>query len=163
MLILVVACGNLVSLLLARGASLQREMAIRSAIGAGTGRPVRQLFTESLALALMGCTGGFLIGMIVLKGLMVWSAAPSWLDPTPDWRVVTFAVAIGFVTSVLFGLAPALHVARQKAQRSRATFTRTLLIGAQVASSCVLLIVGGLLVRAFDARSRPIPASSMST
>ena len=150
MLILVVACGNLGSLLLARGASRHREMALRSAIGAGTGRLIRQLFTESLALALMGCIGGLLIGNVVLNGLMVWSNAPAWLNPAPDWRVVTFAVAMAFGTSVLFGLAPALHVAGRKAQRSKASMTRSFLIGAQVASSCVLLIVGGLLVRAFD-------------
>jgi predicted permease len=150
MLILIVACGNLGSLLLARGAARDREMALRSAIGAGTGRLIRQLFTESLVLAMMGCIGGLSIGNLVLNGLMVWSAAPPWLDSTPDWRVVVFAVAIGLATSVLFGLAPALHVARRKTQRSNATITRSFLIGAQVASSCVLLIVGALLVRAFD-------------
>ncbi len=148
MLILIVACGNLGSLLLARGAARDREMALRSAIGAGTGRLIRQLFTESLILAMMGCIGGLFIGNLVLNGLMAWGGAPPWLDPTPDWRVAAFAVAIGLVTSVLFGLAPALHVARRKTQRLNVT--RSFLIGAQVASSCVLLIVGALLVRAFD-------------
>jgi len=150
LLILVVACGNLGSLLLARGATRQREIVLRSAIGAGTSRLIRQLFTESLALAMMGCGGGLLLGWIVLKGLMAWSGAPPWLDPTPDWRVVVFAIAIGFLSSVFFGLAPAMHVARQKPQRSTATLTRSILIGAQVASSWMLLIVSGLLVRAFD-------------
>lgn len=146
-LILAVACGNLGSLLLARGAARQREIALRSAIGAGPGRLVRQLLTESLVLGLMGCVGGLAIGSLVLKGILVWSQAPPWLDPTPDWRVVTFAVAIGCLSSVFFGLAPALHMARQKQAK---TFGRSLLIGAQVASSCVLLIVAGLLARAFD-------------
>lgn len=148
LLILAVACGNLGSLLLARGASRQREMALRSAIGAGQGRLIRQLLTESLALALMGCVGGLALGSLVLKGIMVWTGAPPWLDPTPDWRVVTFAIAIGVLSSVLFGLTPALHVARQKQQRR--TVGRTALIGVQVASSCVLLIVAGLLVRAVE-------------
>jgi predicted permease len=148
LLILAVACGNLGSLLLARGASRQREMALRSAIGAGPGRLIRQLFTESLVLALMGCLGGLALGWLVLKRIIVWTGAPTWFDPTPDWRVVTFAIAIGIVSSVLFGLAPALHVGRQK--RKAKTFGRTLLIGAQVASSCVLLIVAGLLVRAVE-------------
>ncbi len=148
LLILAVACGNLGSLLLARGASRQREMALRSAIGAGPGRLIRQLFTESLVLALMGCMGGLALGSLVLKGTMVWTDAPPWLDPTPDWRVVTFAIAIGFLSAVLFGLSPALHIARQKPKMK--TFGRTVLIGVQVASSCVLLIVAGLLVRAVE-------------
>lgn len=148
LLILAVACGNLGSLLLARGASRQREMVLRSAIGAGPGRLIRQLFTESLVLALMGCLGGLALGSLVLKGIMIWTDAPPWLDPTPDWRVVTFAIAIGFLSSVLFGLTPALHIARQK--KKTATFGRTVLIGVQVASSCVLLIVAGLLARAVE-------------
>jgi predicted permease len=150
LLILAVACGNLGSLLLARGASRQREMALRSAIGAGTGRLIRQLFTESLVLALMGSVAGLGLGSLVLKGVLVWSEAPSWLDPTPDWRVVTFAIAMGVASSVLFGLTPALHIARQKHLSQRTTFGRGVLIGAQVASSCVLLIVAGLLTRAFE-------------
>ena len=76
LLILAVACGNLGSLLLARGASRQREMALRSAIGAGPGRLIRQLFTESLVLALMGCLGGLALGSLVLKGIIVWTDAP---------------------------------------------------------------------------------------
>jgi predicted permease len=147
LLILAVSCGNLGSLLLARGASRQREMAVRIAIGAGSGRLVRQLFTESLLLALLGCFSGLVLGSLVLRGIMVWTEAPPWLDPTPDWRVVTFAIAIGFLSSVLFGLTPAFHVARQ---RQRITRSRTMLIGAQVSASCVLLIVAGLLLRAFE-------------
>jgi predicted permease len=148
LLILAVACGNLGSLLLARGASRQREMALRSAIGAGPGRLIRQLLTESLVLALMGCLAGLALGSVVLKGVLVWTNGPAWLDPTPDWRVVTFAIAIGSLSSVLFGLTPALHIGRQK--RTASTVGRTVLIGVQVASSCVLLIVAGLLVRAVE-------------
>lgn len=147
LLILAVACGNLGSLLLARGASRQREMALRSAIGAGPGRLIRQLFTENLVLAMIGCLGGIALGALVLKSILVWSDAPTWLDPSPDWRVVTFAIAIGLLSSVLFGLAPALQLARQKQKK---TFGRNVLIGAQVASSCVLLIVAGLLTRAAE-------------
>ena len=145
LLILAVACGNLGSLLLARGASRQREITLRVAIGAGLGRLVRQLFTESLVLALLGCAAGLAIGSLVLRMLLVWTDAPGWLDPTPDWRVVTFAIVMGFVSSVLFGLSPALYIARQKRKKS---IVRPILIGAQVASSCVLLIVAGLLTRA---------------
>ena len=154
LLILAVACGNLGSLLLARGAARQREMALRSAIGAGPGRLIRQLLTESLVLAVMGCLGGLVLGWLVLKGVMVWTDAPRWLDPTPDWRVVTFAVAIGLLSSVLFGLAPALQIARQQ---QRQPFGRSMLIGVQVAASCVLLIVAGLLARAVDRASSTHP------
>lgn len=147
LLILAVACGNLGSLLLARGASRQREIALRVAIGAGTGRIMRQLFTESLVLASLGCLGGLALGSAVLKGIMIWTEAPPWFDPLPDWRVVAFALSIGVLSSVLFGLAPALHIARQK---QGMTFGRTVLIGAQVAASSVLLIVAGLLGRAFE-------------
>jgi predicted permease len=147
LLILAVSCGNLGSLLLARGASREREIALRVAIGAGTFRLIRQLFTESLVLALLGTIGGVLAGWTVVRAMLSLTEAPPWFDPTPDWRVVTFAVAIGFLSATFFGLMPALHIARQ---RSRMTFTRRFLIGSQVASSCVLLIVAGLLVRGFD-------------
>jgi len=157
LLILAVACGNLGSLLLARGGARQREMALRSAIGAGPGRLIRQLFTESLVLALMGCVGGLALGALVLKGILIWTNAPSWFDPTPDWRVVAFAIGIGCVSSILFGLAPALHIARQKNLRPTTSFGRTILIGVQVASSCILLIVASLLVRAFDRASSADP------
>jgi hypothetical protein len=163
LLILAAACGNLGSLLLARGAARQREMALRSAIGAGPGRLIRQLFTESLVLALMGCLGGLALGSLVLKSIMVWTGAPPWLDPTPDWRVVTFAIAIGFLSSVLFGLTPALHIARQRNLTKTTAVGRTVLIGVQVASSCVLLIVAGLLVRAVERAGSTDPGFEYGT
>jgi len=147
LLILAVACGNLGSLLLARGASRQREMALRSAIGAGPGRLIRQLFTESLVLALAGCVGGLALGSLALKGMLVWTDAPAWFDSTPDWRVAAFTVAVGMLSALLFGLTPAVQIARQKNLKQTTTVGRTILIGVQVASSCVLLIVAGLLVR----------------
>jgi|CXWL01.1.fsa_nt_gi predicted permease len=147
LMILAVSCGNLGSLLLARGASREREIALRVAIGAGTSRLVRQLFTESLALALMGAFAGLLLGWAVVKTMLSVTEAPPWFDPSPDWRVVTFAAVMGFASAMFFGLMPALHIARR---RNRMTFTRKFLIGAQVASSCILLIVAGLLIRAFD-------------
>ncbi len=146
-LILAVACGNLGSLLLARGVAREREIEIRMAIGAGRARLIRQLFTESLLPALLGSAAGLLVGSVVLHILMRMTDAPVWLDLTPDWRVFVFAVAIGFVAAILFGLTPALQLVRQ---RHRATATRQFLIGAQVAGSCVLLIVAGLFVRALD-------------
>lgn len=147
LLILAVSCGNLGSLLLARGVAREREISIRVAIGAGTGRLVRQLLTESLLLGLLGSIAGAALGYVVLRSLMAATSTPAWLDPSPDWRVMLFAVAMGFLAAILFGLTPALQLARQ---RHRATFMRQVLIGAQVAASCVLLIVAGLLVRALN-------------
>jgi predicted permease len=147
LLILAVACGNLGSLLLARGVAREREIAIRVAVGAGKGRLLRQLFTESLLLALLGSIAGVAVGYVVLRALMTATEIPVWLNPTPDWRVVAFALAAGFASALLFGLTPALQAARQ---RHRATIARQFLVGAQVAASCVLLIVAGLLGRALD-------------
>jgi predicted permease len=154
LLILVVACGNLGSLLLARGASRQREIALRVALGAGRWRLVRQLLTESLALALLGSGAGLALGALVTKAVLVWTEAPAWIDSTPDWRVLTFAIGIGGTSALLFGLSPALYVARQRTGRSRG---RSVMIAGQVAASCVLLIVAGLLLRAFDRASSQDP------
>ncbi len=147
LLILVVACANLGSLLLARGVAREREIAIRVAVGAGSGRLIRQLFTESLLLALLGSAAGVGMSYVVLRSLMTLTDSPSWLNPAPDWRVIVFSIAMGFAAAILFGLTPALQVARR---RHRATVTRQFLVGAQVAASCVLLIVAGLLGRALD-------------
>ena len=147
LLILAVACANLGSLLLARGVARQREISIRLAVGAGSSRLVRQLFTESLVLALLGSAAGLWLGSAVLRGLMSLTGAPPWMDPSPDRRIAAFAVGMGFAAAILFGLVPALQIARQK---HRATITRQFLVGAQVAASCVLLIVAGLLGRALN-------------
>jgi predicted permease len=147
LLILAAACGNLGSLLLARGVAREREIAIRVAVGAGRARLVRQLFTESLVLALLGSAAGLALGYLVLRVLMAWADVPAWIDPTPDRRVIAFAIGMGFAAAVLFGLTPAWQAARR---RHRGTVARQFLIAAQVAASCVLLIVAGLLVRAMQ-------------
>jgi predicted permease len=154
LLILAVACGNLGSLLLARGAARQREIALRVALGAGRLRLLRQLLTESLVLALLGSAAGLALGVVVTKTVLVWTEAPPWVDPTPDWRVVMFALGIGGTSALLFGLSPALYVARQRTGRTRG---RSVMIAGQVAASCVLLIVAGLLIRAFDRASSEDP------
>jgi predicted permease len=150
LLILAVACGNLGSLVLARGVARAREITIRVAIGAGRGRLVRQLFTESLLLGALGSMAGLGLGYVVLRLLMAASGTPPWMNPAPDWRVMLFAVALGFLAAILFGLTPAFQVVRQ---RHQATLVRQILIGAQVAASCVLLIVAGLLVRTLNQAS----------
>jgi predicted permease len=109
-LVLVAACANLAGLLLARGADRQREMAIRLSIGAGRGRLVRQLMTESLVLALAGGLVGAATAAVLARALSAWQipvTLPMQLDVSVDWRVVLFASAISTVAGLLFGVAPA--------------------------------------------------------
>lgn len=145
LLILVVACANLGGLLLARGVTREHEMGIRMAIGASRKRIFRQLFTESLLLASLGAVAGVALSYAVLRVALVRLDAPQWLSPVPDWRVLAFSISAALGAAIFFGLTPALQIARQ---RQRKTIARQVLVGAQVAASCVLLIVSGLLVRA---------------
>jgi predicted permease len=145
LLILAVACANLGGLLLARGVTREHEIGIRVAIGASRQRIFRQLFTESLLLALLGSAAGLSLGYVVLRVMLVMIDAPAWQSAKPDGRVFLFAAGMALTAAIFFGLAPALQIARQ---RQRKTTARQSLVGAQVAASCVLLIVAGLLVRA---------------
>ena len=145
LLILAVTCANLGGLLLARGTTREHEIGIRIAIGASKRRILRQLLTESLLLAFLGSVVGLALSVAVLRVMLTLTNAPTWLSPLPDWRVLSFSTFIAFVAAVFFGFAPALQSARQ---RHRKPIARQVLIAAQVAASCVLLIVAGLLVRA---------------
>jgi predicted permease len=145
LLILAVACANLGGLLLARGVQREREIGIRFAIGASKARIFRQLFTESLLLALLGAVAGLIVGYVVLRVTLIRFEAPAWTSAAPDWRVFLFAVGMALAAAIFFGLAPAWQIAWR---RQRNTIARQVLVGAQVAASCVLLIVAGLLVRA---------------
>lgn len=147
LLILAAACITLGSLLLARGSTRMREISIRSAIGASRARIFRQLLTESLALAALGSLAGLFLAYVTSKGLVVWAGLPVWLDATPDWRVMFFATSLGLLATLFFGLTPAWHLSRQSQRR---TSMRQILLGAQIAASCVLLIVAGLLIRALQ-------------
>ena len=155
-LILAVACGNLGGLLLARGVAREREIEIRVALGAGRARIVRQLFTESLLLSLIGTGVGVALSYLLLRIWMGATETAPWINPAPDWRMAIFTIVIGVAAAVLFGLTPALQAARQPHRSPSSTGrhsdsrTRQVLIGAQVAASCVLLIVAGLLVRALQ-------------
>jgi predicted permease len=145
LLILAVTCANLGGLMLARAVAREHEIGIRIAIGAGRARILRQLCTESLLLAALGSIAGVGLGYAVLSVTLSRVDAPRWLSAAPDWRVLLFAVAITVVAAVFFGLAPALRIARQRQQK---TIARQVLVGAQVAASCILLIVSALLLRA---------------
>jgi predicted permease len=145
LLILAVTCANLGGLMLARGVTREHEIGIRLAIGASRGRIFRQLFTESMLLAIMGSAVGLGLSYVAIRVVLVTTDAPGWMSATPDWRVLLFSLGIAFVAAAFFGFAPALQIARQ---RQRKTIARQVLVSAQVAASCVLLIVAGLLVRA---------------
>lgn len=145
LLILAVACTNLGGLLLARGVTREHEMGIRRAIGASKARIFRQLFTESLLLAVLGSVAGLVLGCAVLRVTLAMIDAQKWLSAMPDWRVLLFSMGMAVGAAMFFGLMPALQMVRQ---RHRGTLARQMLVGVQVAASCVLLIVAGLLVRA---------------
>jgi predicted permease len=160
-LVLLIACANLANLLLARGSTRGRELAVRAALGAGRGRIVRQLLTESLALALLGGALGLALAYAGLDALMSLSAGtiPRPEQIEVDLRVAAFALAASLATGVLFGLAPSLAVTKADVRDSlgdgsrgttegrRARGMRTALVVAQTALAVVLLAGAGLLVR----------------
>lgn len=144
LLILAVACANLGGLMVARGLAREAEMGIRTAVGASRPRLFRQMFTESLLLAALGTLAGLMLSYVTLRITLVATDAPKWMTADPDWRVLSYALGIGVLAALAFGLTPALQIARRLHKRTRA---RQVLIAAQVAASCVLLIVAALLVR----------------
>lgn len=145
LLILAIACGNLGALLLARAVQREHEIGIRRAVGASGARIFRQLCTESLLLASMGAVAGLALGCAVTRIALIELDAPKWLSAVPDARVLLFTLGMSFAAAVLFGFTPALQIARQGQHK---TMARQILVSGQVAGSCVLLIVAGLLVRA---------------
>jgi predicted permease len=145
LLILAVACANLGGLTLARAIVRQHEIGIRIAIGAGRGRILRQLLTASLLLSSLGSVAGLALGCVVIRLLLTAPDTPRWLSAIPDWRVLAFTAAATVLAAAFFGLAPALQIARQRQQK---TLVRQVLVAAQVAASCILLIVAALLLRA---------------
>jgi predicted permease len=148
LLVLAATCANLGNLMLARGAMRAREIAIRSAAGAGRARIVRQLFTESVMLSLLGAAASIPLSMIAIRLFIFFADAPDSLDFTPDWRVCVFALVVALLAAVLFGLAPALRTSRPSATGT--SRTRLVLVAAQVATSCILVILSGLMTRALE-------------
>lgn len=157
-LVMGIACVNVANLLLARASARQREIAVRLALGAGAGRVIRQLLTESLMLALAGGLVGLAVARWGTSGLLALSNN-SGLEASPDWRVFAFTAGICLLTGVLFGLVPALR-SRQvqitpalKATPQSLSNLRTGwnwgkgLVAGQVTLSLLVLFASGLLVR----------------
>ena len=158
--VLLLACANIANLLLARGAQRQREMSVRLALGAGRGRVLRQLLTESLLLAGIGGAGGLLLGYLGRNAipLLMSNGWRSTFDVPMDWEVFAFAAAVTLLTGLIFGLAPAWLTARTEAssslKESAQTTTRRrkglggrAIVGFQIALSTLLVVGAGLFLR----------------
>jgi putative ABC transport system permease protein len=159
--VLLIACANVANLLLTRSAGRQREMAIRTALGAGRMRILRQLFTESMVLALAGGVVGLLLaiwGTSVLASYIP-EGIPRMSELSVDVRVLVFTFGAALVTGVFFGLAPALQSAKtnltetlkEGERNSSPSHNRAgkLLVISEVALTLVLLVGAGLLVKSF--------------
>jgi predicted permease len=164
-LVLLIACANVANLLLARGSSRQKELAVRLALGAGRGRLVRQLLVESLMLSLAGGALGILVSTWVGRALLAalpFEDAVTTLRSDPDLRVGLFALALSIATGVLFGILPALQATRVAIASTlkneaagviggAASFRfRRALVVAQIALSLLLLVGAGLFTRSLQ-------------
>lgn len=161
--VMLIACVNVAHLQLARASSRVREMAVRTAIGAGPGRIARQVLTENLVLGFAGCLVGLLLAWLTLKAFLAMAPAdiPRLNEVHLDWRVFVFTLAVTMLCSLLFGVGPAQRAARvdvtsgfrlqttRTAHRGVAPRVRATLVIAEVALSLVLLVASGLLLRSF--------------
>ena len=115
LLVLVLACLNVANMLLVRATVRQREMAIRTALGAARGRLIRQLLAESMLLALIGCAAGLFFGFAASRAVSAMNlrtSLPVVLDFQFDWRVFAYAFGVAALTGILAGLVPALRASR---------------------------------------------------
>jgi predicted permease len=181
-LVLLIACGNVANLLLARSAARRRELAIRAAIGASRSRLIQQLLSEGLVLAAVGGAVGVLIAWWAgraLSGFATdWLPIPISFDFAIDRTVLAFALTASLATAVLFGMAPAWSSSRPElvsglkesaeGDRRRRIALRDILVVGQLTLSLVLLVAGALLGRGLLTAQRadlgfdPIPVSSLS-
>ncbi len=166
--VLLIACANVANLLLARGASRQREIAVRLAIGASRGRIVRQLLVESLLLAGLGAAGGLFLataGAHLLIGFVADADSITLISPTPDLRILGFTGAVALLTVLLFGVVPALQSTKPslaptlKDQAGSVVGgahvrTRKALVISQITLSLLLLIGAGLFIRSLNSLMR---------
>ncbi|HEY6826407.1 MAG TPA: ABC transporter permease [Gemmatimonadaceae bacterium] len=168
-LVLIIACANLASFLLAQARDRQREIAIRLAIGATRGALVRQLLVESLLIAFAGGVLGVALSSLALRGLLgadLPIPLPVSLDVSVDGRVLGFVLATSVVAGVLFGLLPALQATRPNvvdtiknenaggAPGGRRLSLRSWLVVAQTAASVVLLVTAALFLRSLSAQTK---------
>jgi len=163
--VLLIACVNVANLLLARAAGRERELAIRSSLGASRARLLRQLFTESLLLSISGGAAGLLLAMwlVTMLARVIPASVPRAATINLDWHVVAFSAAVSVLAGLLFGAMPALTAARtgesarlKDVSRSATSGLgrvrlRSLLVVSEVALSLVLLVGAGLLVRSLVA------------
>jgi putative ABC transport system permease protein len=166
-LVLLISCANVANLLLARATGRKREFAIRSALGAGRGRIIRQLLTESILLSVAGGFLGLVLGFAGVRALLALSPAglprigEGGSAVGVDWRVLGFTLAVSLVTGILFGLFPAFGASRADLNSSlkesgshagtgfREGKARSLLVIGEVSLALVLLIAAALLIRTF--------------
>jgi putative ABC transport system permease protein len=160
--VLLIACANVANLLLARSAGRRKEMVIRASLGAGRGRLVRQLLTESVVLWLLGGALGILLAQAGVDLLLAIGPRdlPRFNTVSVDGAVLLFTLGVSLATGVLFGLAPALRLARTELRASvqeRGGKVRAALVASQVAMALVLLMAAGLMIRSFQ-RLRAVDA-----
>jgi len=162
--VLLIACANLGNLLLSRAVARRREIAVRSALGAGFGRIIQQMLAEALVLSVFGAVGGVLLSLWWTRLLGEWMLIqlPPWMSLEPSATVLTFAAGLAVLTAVLTAAAPAvlasgssLTEAFQDASRGsssgrRQQWTRNLLMSGELALCVVLLVTAGLLLRSFS-------------
>ena len=173
--VLLIACANVASLLLARAVGRKRELGIRAAVGASRGRIIRQMLTESVGLSLVGGALGVVLGTIGIRAfLAIYPSTPLGVTLNPvniprigqagsavtlDWRVLSFTILVSLITGVLFGLLPALQASsadlstalKESSGRSGTGFrqskTRSVLVISEMTLALVLLVGAALLIR----------------
>jgi predicted permease len=161
--VMLIVCANLSNLLLARGATRKKEIAIRTAMGAGRGRLIGQMLTESLVLSCCGAALGLLLAFVGTRALahLTSVSIPLLSDVRIDARVLGFTLVVALLTGLLFGLVPALQVKdlklhdalkdsnRGSSQGRGHAWIRGALVVSEIALACVLLVGAGLLIRSF--------------